>query len=163
MVDRVSTPGNHDLSEGSLDSFERSTLNVLEAAGKVAVIKSSQSAELFSSSGDDGIIVCGVPYGQEPEKGFTSAPGYGIKVLILHIMTWPGTKDPYPGASKEGMSAPGLLKKYPDFDIILTGHNHQTFGDNGRRQRTVVDTIIEPILDQSFGIMRNRFDQLLFP
>jgi len=45
-------------------------------------------------------------------------------MLIWHVMTWKGVP-PWPGIPDS--SAIRILKKYTQFDIILTGHNHARF------------------------------------
>jgi hypothetical protein len=47
----------------------------------------------------------------------------GRNILVWHHMTY--LTKPFPGA-KEGM-AEGLLRKYPQFDLIVTGDNHTSF------------------------------------
>ena len=47
----------------------------------------------------------------------------GIKVLVWHHMTY--QKKPFPGAT-DGFAA-GILRKYPDYDLICCGDNHQSF------------------------------------
>jgi DNA repair exonuclease SbcCD nuclease subunit len=49
---------------------------------------------------------------------------YEKAVLMLHQLTW--QKEPWPGAPPEG-NARKLLKENPDFDLIITGDNHQAF------------------------------------
>jgi hypothetical protein len=52
-------------------------------------------------------------------------------ILIWHIMTYQG-KRPWAGCTDP--LAAGLLRKYPQYDLILTGHNHKPFTEeyNGR-------------------------------
>ena len=40
-------------------------------------------------------------------------------------MTYPSGKPPWPGC--EDLSAGQILDKYPEYDLIVTGHNHKTF------------------------------------
>jgi hypothetical protein len=46
------------------------------------------------------------------------------RVLILHTFNFQG-KLPWPGC--EALPASKLLKKYPEYDLIVTGDNHQSF------------------------------------
>jgi len=46
------------------------------------------------------------------------------EILIWHIMTYQGKK-PWPGCV-DPMAAK-LLRKYPQYNLIVTGHNHQSF------------------------------------
>jgi DNA repair exonuclease SbcCD nuclease subunit len=45
-------------------------------------------------------------------------------VAVIHIMTYKGEK-PWPGLEADDCYA--LLKKLPQYDLIVTGHNHKTF------------------------------------
>lgn len=95
--------GNHDLPQHNLDLVEKCGLNVLEAAGRIRVLP-------------------GTHFGQKP-AGASFIIG-GRKVLVWHVMTWAGSL-PYPDCPDPGAHI--LLKNWPDYDLILTGDNHQTF------------------------------------
>ena len=96
--------GNHDLPQHNLDLANKCGVNVLWNADKLTVLD-------------------GVHWGQQPEKDdLFFFDGYSI--LIWHTMTytgkplWPGMTDP---------KAEQLLKKYTEYKLIITGHNHQSF------------------------------------
>ena len=91
--------GNHDLPQHNLQLAEKSGVNVLEKAGRITVLSNTH-------------------WGEEPT---TSSFG---NILVWHVMTYKNEL-PYPGC--EAFSARSLLKKYPQYDIILTGDNHVTF------------------------------------
>lgn len=100
--------GNHDLPQHSLDLVHKCGVHTLEKAGVVTVLN-------------------GVHWGESPER--PSWRGYineftERKILVWHTMTYQGRK-PYPGCSDPKASR--LLKKYKDYDLILTGHNHIPF------------------------------------
>lgn len=108
--------GNHDLPQHNLELIEKSGLQVLIEARP-------------------DILLSECHWGQEPDKGslnqvtFEPAnnpplPGKERKVLVWHVMTYMG-KPPWPGC--QDLPGHKLLKKYPQFDLILTGHNHMTF------------------------------------
>jgi len=46
------------------------------------------------------------------------------KMLVWHVMNYQGRK-PWPGCTDP--SSAKLLRKYPHYDLILTGHNHKPF------------------------------------
>lgn len=98
-----SVVGNHDLPQHSLELLWKSGVNVLIEAGKLNLLSE-------------------VHWEQTPKEG--SLVFGDRKILVWHTMTWT-RKQPWPGCSDP--SAKILLKKYPEFDLILTGHNHQTF------------------------------------
>lgn len=96
--------GNHDLPQHNLDLAEKCGIYALEAAGKLNVLP-------------------GVHWGYEPD-GDISFVIKGRKILVWHVMTYQG-QVPYPGCTDT--PAGGLLRKYKDYDLILTGHNHKQF------------------------------------
>jgi len=98
--------GQHDLPQHSWELRSKSGLHTLEVADKIKVLKECH-------------------WGQSPKKGSLFFPNREVDrtILVWHYMTY--LKSPYPGASK-GM-AEGLLRKYPQFDLIVTGDNHQSF------------------------------------
>lgn len=99
--------GQHDLPQHNLQLVDKCGINVLEQAGKLKVLK-------------------GVHYGQEPQP-----ESYNIsyfkdtlkRILVWHHLTY--LTKPFPGATT-GM-AMGILRKYPQYNIIVTGDNHQSF------------------------------------
>ena len=108
--------GNHDLPQHSLDLAGKCGINTLKAAERLEVLPgchwgqtpSQQNSLMFPVDIDTGVgklnDIC--------------------KVLVWHVMTWQG-KFPWPGC--EDPSAMKLLQEYPDYNLILTGHNHKTF------------------------------------
>jgi DNA repair exonuclease SbcCD nuclease subunit len=98
--------GQHDLPQHSLELQDKSGINVLRQAEKLTVLS-------------------GCHWGQAPNTNFSTnfEFGEGGKILVWHHLTYQ-TK-PFPGA--EGGMAAGILRKYPQFDLIVTGDNHQSF------------------------------------
>jgi DNA repair exonuclease SbcCD nuclease subunit len=119
----ISTPGNHDLPEHSMESLARSSLAVLVAAGAVNIGPRVDVVDL--KDGDTAFHAYCVPWGEQPAARPPSMDK--PNVLITHTMTWASKKPPYPGAEYEGGPALHLLKKCPGFDLIVTGHNHDSF------------------------------------
>ena len=104
--------GNHDLPQHNLELADKCGIYVLLTAGVVSILT-------------HGAQHWGQPI---PEEPFVLA---GRKILVSHIMTYQG-KTPYPGCTDT--PAGGMLRKLKDYDLILTGHNHQQFTEthNGR-------------------------------
>jgi predicted phosphodiesterase len=102
--------GQHDLPQHNLDLAIKSGINTLEQAG---VLK----------------IMAGCHFGQEPPKepnNWTLLPMIGskpISILVWHHLTY--ITPPFPGAT--GGNAISILMKYSQFDLIVTGDNHQSF------------------------------------
>ena len=93
--------GNHDLPQHSLLLADKCGIHTLEMADRLRVM-------------------VGFHWGQDPEEVFKKR----TKAIMWHVMTYQG-KAPWPGCTD--LSARQILEKYPQFDLILTGHNHKTF------------------------------------
>ena len=108
--------GNHDLPQHSMDLAYKSGVTTLMQAGVIELL------EWHGNWNDD-------PDYMNPNHidKINDRPFY-----VWHKMVWTG-KPPYPGAEKEP-EGHWLLKKYPQFDLIVTGDNHQQFvcEQNGR-------------------------------
>lgn len=138
-------PGNHDLPGKSLDNYSNSAMAVLEDAGVLTFVKS----EIIKN-----LTIRGFPWGYEI-KNHVGVKEYlgklhsdGVKaVAIVHAMVYKEF-EPWPGC--EGHSAQEVMDLLPGFDLIVTGHNHQTFTheDNGR------------MLVNPGSLMRNDADQI---
>lgn len=114
--------GNHDLPNHNVELAENSAVVTLEAAGR---LKIQTGGVMYRNS-----IVYYLHYGQgvslildTVKKDMKDFPDYR-KILIWHVMTYQGKKL-YPGMMAP--SAAKLLRKYPQFDLIVTGHNHIQF------------------------------------
>lgn len=103
--------GNHDLPQHNLELAFKCGVNTLLTARKLEIVE-------------------GYHWGEIP----TTCPSITIgkrDILMWHIMTYQG-KRPWAGCTDP--LAAGLLRKYPQYDLILTGHNHKPFTEeyNGR-------------------------------
>lgn len=96
--------GNHDLPQHSIELASKCGIYTLWQARLLTLLSNCH-------------------YGKKP-NGNASFDIYGRKVLVWHTMTYK-TEPPYPGC--EDMKARNLLHNYPEFDMILTGDNHQPF------------------------------------
>ena len=115
----ILVPGQHDLPNHNLGLIKESSLGVLAAAGVINLLDGSGPP---IDSSEDHVSIWGVPFGIDPITDPEDYQGR-IKILLWHHMVvqeplWPG---------QEADKAPAILKKYPQFDIICTGDNHQTF------------------------------------
>lgn len=99
-----SIAGQHDLPQHNWELRFKSGIFTLVESGHV---KDEQNLHGFS------VEFC--HYGFEPKNRG--------KILLWHHLTYQ-TK-PFPGAS--GGMAEGILRKYPQFSLIVTGDNHQSF------------------------------------
>ncbi len=129
----VSIFGQHDLPNHRLDLWEKSGAGVLEAAGAIQTIGAVVEG--------DKILPCHLPI-QIPSTKFMIVPfpygseikelGWGTEyekpdipmIAITHQMVienkplWPGQKAP---------RGHQLLKKFPEYNLILSGDNHNAF------------------------------------
>ena len=100
--------GQHDLPQHNFDLRHKSGIHTLETDGTLEVLDECH-------------------FGEEPkDDSLTFAPGvpYTRDILVWHVMNyqgkklWPGQIDP---------TATKLLRKYPQYDLIVTGDNHKPF------------------------------------
>jgi len=96
--------GQHDLPQHSLKLKQKSGMHTLEVAKKVTVLPFTH-------------------YGEMPNMALEFPQLIGHKILVWHHLTY--MTQPYPGAT--GGNAKGILRKYPQFDLIVTGDNHTSF------------------------------------
>jgi len=115
--------GQHDLPSHSIQLSEKCGIDLLQEAGKLTVL--NHKNPLISGKS----IIYGLQWSQLfPTKLEDDAPLICLEdndkiVLVWHHLTY--QQKPFPGAS--GGMAAGLLRKYPQFDLIVTGDNHQAF------------------------------------
>lgn len=120
--------GNHDLPQHSIELAEKCGVYTLWNSGHVKILHETH-------------------WGFEPKEGTLLFPLLQEKHLcVWHVLTWKG-RLPWPGAVIT--SAHELLEKYPQFDLILTGHNHKTF----------VEEVDERLLVNPGSLTRHDADQ----
>lgn len=161
-------PGNHDLKEHSLPYFFKSSLNVLRKAGIVNVLFNKDLLKGFLVNEQieyevsneiwlneflyKNYRIVGLPYGfMSDEPPITPVQGK-INIAIIHDMVY--SKDPiYTETGKPiGTNANLIMKQLKGFDLIISGHNHQSFIVNRGNQ-----TLINP-----GSMMRTTVDQIDF-
>jgi len=104
--------GQHDLPQHNLDLLFKSGIHNLDVAQKLTVCN-------------------GTHWGQEPVHICHSQ--LPLSMLVWHHLTY--LQKPFPGAS--GGMAEGILRKYPQFDLIVTGDNHTSFTVEYKGRRLV--------------------------
>jgi predicted phosphodiesterase len=95
--------GQHDLPQHNLELVDKCGINVLKEAKSLYVLPYTH-------------------YGQEPNMGL-EIPFIKQNILVWHHLTY--ITPPFPGATEGNAFA--ILRKYPQFDLIVTGDNHQEF------------------------------------
>lgn len=109
----TTVPGNHDLPYHSINMIDSSSLGILQHFG----VKVLFNGNYLSSTQN---FIYGFAYGElisQPEK--SSIP----RIAIIHKMIH---KDRKIHTSIESTKAKNLLRNF-DYDLILSGDNHQTF------------------------------------
>jgi len=114
--------GQHDLPQHNINLSNKCGIDVLEEAGKLTVLDQKN----FSVS--KYIIIYGLHWNELIAKVSNTTPSVLLEkndkmVLVWHHLTY--LQKPFPGAS--GGMAEGILRKYPQFDLIVTGDNHTSF------------------------------------
>lgn len=109
----ITVYGQHDLPQHNMELSHKSGMNTLLQAGKVTILRDGSWG--WEPKGGRGIIV--------KDK----------EILAWHHMTY--LTKPFPGA--EGGMAEGILRKYPQYDLIVTGDNHQSFTIEYKGRRLV--------------------------
>ena len=103
--------GQHDLPQHNMNLDYKSGMFTLAIAEKIHILPGAHWGDPIDNILDK--------YMQEEKK--LSFPKR--KILVWHHLTYQAK--PFPGAS-DGMAG-GILRKYPQFDLIVTGDNHQSF------------------------------------
>lgn len=106
--------GQHDMPQHNFELITKSGIYNLDISQKLTVCN-------------------GVHYGQIPHSGLFPHSTLPLNILVWHHMTY--LAKPFPGAS-EGV-AEGILRKYPEYDLIVTGDNHASFTVEYRGRRLV--------------------------
>lgn len=100
--------GQHDLPQHNFDLRNKSGIHTLETDNTLTVLDECH-------------------FGQEPKEESIirySGTSYRRSILVWHKMVWQGKKL-WPGQTDP--SAKRLLRRYPQFNLILVGDNHQPF------------------------------------
>ena len=127
-------PGNHDLPNHNLKLVNHSSLGVIEASNKIAILTQDIIQRLSCVHNDVVYSVYSLPWGTPLKSIHSTKLGNesGINVLILHHLVSKNEDDLWHGAESEQGNR--LLKKLKQFQLILCGHNHQSFIVKNRNQ-----------------------------
>jgi len=136
-------PGNHDLPGKSIDNYSNSAMAVLQRAGAIKVTYP------WKTTVDAEIHLFGYPWGLEIKQPLIRPVIEEKYIALVHAMVYEEF-EPFPGCV--GYSAKEVMDLLPDFDLIVCGHNHQTFTreEDGR------------VLVNPGSLMRNDADQIDF-
>lgn len=119
-----SVAGQHDLPQHNLELFYKCGMADLFEAGYVTLLPLCSWGQTPLTDIDSNIYHKNVSMHfscKNPKLGRHTS---GYSVLVWHIGTYQG-KEPYPNCPDP--KAGTLLRKYSQFDLILTGDNHKPF------------------------------------
>lgn len=138
-------PGNHDLPGKSIDNYDNSAMAVLEKTNKILVVNMANN-NFKVSPYPPPFYIYGFPWGIDLKQPILSKK---TNIALVHAMVY-DEFEPFPGC--EGYSAKEMMNLLPGFDLIVCGHNHQTFvrEEKGR------------LLVNPGSLMRNDADQIDF-
>lgn len=115
--------GQHDLSYHRLKDIAKGGIGVLEKAGAIFILDKGVHTQFLRTVRCNGFQLDSCSFGEEIEKRNLKETD-ARKVLLVHKMVIKD-KDLYPGQNAD--SAISILKKNPDYDLIVCGDNHQSF------------------------------------
>lgn len=100
--------GQHDLPQHNLELAYKCGINTLKAANRLSILEDLHWGQDSAS---------------KTKRGFCLSSS-NRQILVWHCMCYQGKK-PWPDCT-DPMAA-SLLRKYPQFDLIVTGDNHKSF------------------------------------
>lgn len=106
----ITVYGNHDLPQHNIDLFQRSGMNTLATAGKIVIMENGHWGETVPM---DSFLLQNLLGGTEFKD-----------VAVWHKFTYTGAK-PWPGC--QDPTAEQILRKFPEYRLIVTGDNHTPF------------------------------------
>jgi len=106
--------GQHDLPQHNIDLANKCGINTLMESGHLRL---PPGGKHWGQEPDDEVYHIPMGVDWRSEENWRS-------VLVWHFLTY---KDSRPFPEHRGPSALRILKKYPDYDLIVTGDNHIPF------------------------------------
>lgn len=116
-------PGQHDLPSHNIDLWRESGIGVLG---------SDRTIKLVFTEGyilENFILTC-FPYGDKitdhnsPKERLNKNPTIAVTIAMIHDLI---IKDKPEWPEQQATKALSLLKKFPEYNLILSGDNHKTF------------------------------------
>jgi len=109
-------PGQHDLPSHNIDLWRKSGIGVLGSDRTIKLM-------LGDNQEDYGFIAFSFPYKVKLDKPKKKSK-YKLSIAMIHDLI---IKDKSEWLDQEATKALSLLKKFPEYDLILSGDNHKTF------------------------------------
>lgn len=104
--------GNHDMPSHNISLFRKGSLSLLNTVRSIQLLSNGVEFKGFN--------VTGLHYGQELEY----TPTGNVNVLVSHEMV---CKEKQKHDHFTYSTAKTLLKKYSKFNLVVTGHSHESF------------------------------------
>jgi DNA repair exonuclease SbcCD nuclease subunit len=117
--DIFTIPGNHELPSHNINYLEKSSLYVLKVAKKITLLSSVPKTSILPD-----ISIIGCPYGSYDSFLITEGTLRKRNVLVIHDMI---VDSPLKYKDRSAVIGHDLFKKFPMFDLIVSGHNHKPF------------------------------------
>ena len=126
----IITPGQHDLLNHRIDMWDKRGIGVLHKKDYLKVLsyqELSNKEKLVDYLEVNGQTVYGFPYGLPIQNiDFSRYEIIGKKTALCHMMVIKSQQEKL-WPDQRAHSGRWLLKKYPSYDLIVTGDNHQSF------------------------------------
>ena len=129
----ITVPGNHEIPDHNTDKLDRSSLSVLEAAESITLLKDGYKNPVpipSTSKRYNYHLVFGFHYGSVFNKKATlEIPEKykdcnGLKIAVAHMYVYTKYSE---WMSKDAVKINAVRRLAPQFDLIVTGHNHLSF------------------------------------
>ena len=143
--------GNHDLPSHNTGRIMESAWGTLRAVGYIE--EALGSKPVCVNDGNHRVAeIYGAHYGETIPEPHDAKPGV-FKVLVMHDMVYASRNDIIPNAP--GSMAKKLLRDNKGYDLIITGHNHQSFSvEMGGRYVANIGSMTRQTADQVDHIPR---------
>jgi len=141
--DLITVPGNHEIPDHNTNRLDRSSLNVLIQSGTIDTVMSGYTDPIMiksKSSKYDCHLVYGFPFGSAFDKkaelripDIAKGSRY-LKIAIAHIFAYTEYRD---FMGKDAVNVTAINRLAPQFDLIITGHNHLCFSSKTKKNLVI--------------------------
>ena len=124
-------PGQHDLPNHQISQFDKSGMGVLDAAGVIKTIGIIQKEGCVPTGSHLPLLINSffiIPFPYSMEMKYIGWDEEYQKKMPMMAMTHQmviENKEEWPG--QKAVKGHQLLKQFPEYDLILSGDNHQAF------------------------------------
>ena len=129
--------GQHDLKNHNYSFICQTGFGVLRKIGKIKELCPRE--DIIELKCNNNVIrMYGYPYGYQLPKKNKIAKKIQIqnKMAVCHTTVWKH-KEPWPDAV--GNNAPSILQRFPEYQLVLTGDNHEAFTYKNEKGQLLVN------------------------